>query len=174
MNTPKWYNVKTARTTKNPAILSAILQSGNDDEVVSAASLNPIAPTCYLEAAGYQRIPAKKAAALGFASLLTKSGRPARPSSRPTVVKFSTPEAAVATYPDSDRYKHRFDVTGSSGRIYRVSYDDAPGAGYWTCSCPGNICHGDCKHLQACGLMGRKQAKTLGIRAPKAASQLGA
>jgi hypothetical protein len=68
--------------------------------------------------------------------------------------------AAVAVHPDTDRYKNRFDVrSGSSNRIYRISYDAAPGAGYWVCSCPGCIRHGDCKHLRAVGLQGRKYGR---------------
>ena len=66
-------------------------------------------------------------------------------------------ENAVEVLPDSDRYKVRFKVrSGSSNRLYLVSYDNAPGAQYWTCSCRGNIRHGQCKHLTAAGLKGRK------------------
>ena len=64
---------------------------------------------------------------------------------------------AVEVLPDSDRYKCRFKVrSGSSNRLYLISFDSAPGAGYWTCSCRGNISHGDCKHLKAVGVKGRK------------------
>jgi hypothetical protein len=42
-----------------------------------------------------------------------------------------------------------------------VSYDAAPNAGYWTCSCRGNISHGQCKHLTNMGLMGRKFGKNI-------------
>lgn len=64
---------------------------------------------------------------------------------------------AVEVLPDSDRYKVRFKVrSGSSNKLYMVSYDNAPGAQYWTCSCFGNIRHGQCKHLTAAGLKGRK------------------
>lgn len=64
---------------------------------------------------------------------------------------------AVELLPDSDRYKVRFKVrSGSSNRLHLVSYDNAPGAQYWTCSCMGNIRHGQCKHLTAAGLKGRK------------------
>ena len=64
---------------------------------------------------------------------------------------------AVEVLPDSDRYKVRFKVrSASSNRLYMVSYDNAPGAQYWTCSCRGNIRHGQCKHLTAAGLRGRK------------------
>ena len=69
---------------------------------------------------------------------------------------------AVETLPDSDRYKCRFKVrSGSSNRLYMVSFDSASGAGYWTCSCMGNIRHGDCKHLRAAGVMGRKLGKQM-------------
>ena len=64
---------------------------------------------------------------------------------------------AVEVLPDSDRYKCRFKVrSGSSNSLHLISFDSAPGAGYWTCSCRGNISHGDCKHLKAVGVMGRK------------------
>ena len=67
---------------------------------------------------------------------------------------------AVQLLPDSDRYKVRFDVRSeSSNQIYRVSYDNAPGAQYWTCSCRGNIRWGQCKHLTACGLHGRAHGR---------------
>mgnify|MGYP007040086188 CR=1 FL=1 len=63
---------------------------------------------------------------------------------------------AVELLPDSDRYKVRFKVrSSSSNQLYLISYDNAPGAQYWTCSCRGNIRHGQCKHLTACGLKGR-------------------
>lgn len=64
---------------------------------------------------------------------------------------------AVEVLSDSDRYKCRFKVRSeSSNNLYLLSYDNAPGAGYWTCSCRGNISHGQCKHLTAAGLRGRK------------------
>lgn len=73
-----------------------------------------------------------------------------------------SPRNAIATYPDSDRYKFGFGVASSSGsRIYKISFDAADGALYWSCSCPGCISHGDCKHLQACGLRGRKYGKQI-------------
>jgi hypothetical protein len=63
---------------------------------------------------------------------------------------------AVELLPDSDRYKVRFKVRSeSSNNLYLISYDNAPGAQYWTCSCRGNIRHGQCKHLTAAGLKGR-------------------
>lgn len=64
---------------------------------------------------------------------------------------------AVEVLPDSDRYKVRFKVrSASSNQLYMVSFDNAPGAQYWTCSCRGNIRHGQCKHLTAAGLRGRQ------------------
>ena len=64
--------------------------------------------------------------------------------------------------PDTDRYKVRFEVRSqSSDQIYRVSFDAAPGAGYWVCSCRGAISHGSCKHLESAGLRGRKYGKDL-------------
>lgn len=63
--------------------------------------------------------------------------------------------------PDTDRYKCRFKVRSeSSNSLYLISYDAAPNAGYWTCSCRGNIAHGQCKHLTAIGLKGRKYGFT--------------
>jgi len=64
--------------------------------------------------------------------------------------------SAVEILPDSDRYKVRFKVkSSSSNSLYLISFDNAPGSQWWTCSCPGNIRHGQCKHLTACGLKGR-------------------
>ena len=74
----------------------------------------------------------------------------------------SAKNAAIAVHPDAGRYLCRFDIrSGSSNRIYRISYDSAPGSLCWKCSCPGNIRHGDCKHLQAMGLPGRRKGKSL-------------
>jgi len=76
------------------------------------------------------------------------------------------PATAVEVLPDSDRYKYRFKVrSASSNRLYLVSYDNA--AHYWTCSCRGNIRHGQCKHLTAAGLKGRKYGKTYLPESPK-------
>lgn len=73
----------------------------------------------------------------------------------------AVPRTAVEVLPDSARYKCRFKVrSASSNRLYLVSYDNAPGAGYWTCSCRGNIRYGQCKHLTAAGLRGRKYSRT--------------
>lgn len=64
---------------------------------------------------------------------------------------------AIEILPDTDRYKCRFKVrSSSSNRLYMISYDAAPGAQWWTCSCRGNIAHGQCQHLTALGLRGRK------------------
>lgn len=81
------------------------------------------------------------------------------------------PANAVQVYPDSTRYKCGYAVRSeSSGQLYKISFDAADGAGYWTCSCRGNISHGSCKHLEAAGLRGRKfgkdvaTLKALGLR----------
>jgi len=67
------------------------------------------------------------------------------------------PRNVVEVLPDTDRHIHRFKVrSASSNSLYLISFDKAPGAGYWTCSCRGNISHGQCKHLTACGLKGRQ------------------
>lgn len=74
----------------------------------------------------------------------------------------STQRAALDLLPDTDRFKCRFQIgSETSDRVYRISFDAAPGACYWVCSCPGNIRHGNCKHLRAMGLPGRKQGKSL-------------
>jgi hypothetical protein len=70
------------------------------------------------------------------------------------------PSHAVEVLEDSDRYKCRYKVaSASSGKLYMVSFDAAAGAGYWTCSCMGCIRHGQCKHLTAAGLRGRKHGR---------------
>jgi hypothetical protein len=55
------------------------------------------------------------------------------------------------------RYLHGFIITGESGRNYKISFDTSQMC--WVCSCPGCIRHGQCKHLTACGLSGRKFGK---------------
>lgn len=77
-----------------------------------------------------------------------------------SIIKF-VKKAALKVHPDDSRYKCRFDIPGSTGDVHRISFDSAPGAGYWKCSCRGNIRHGKCKHLDAMGLPGRKQGKSL-------------
>lgn len=82
----------------------------------------------------------------------------------PTNVKsvIKPPSCAVEILPDSDRYKCRFKVRSeSSDKNYLIAFDSAPGAGYWKCSCFGNIRHGDCKHLRAAGLRGRAYGRDL-------------
>lgn len=77
---------------------------------------------------------------------------------------------AVEVLPDTERYKCRFKVrSASSNSLYLISYDDAPNAGYWTCSCRGNISTGQCKHLTALGLKGRKYGRCALDFHPKAA-----
>ena len=76
-----------------------------------------------------------------------------------TTTTSMIPSTAVEVLPDSDRYKCRFKVRSeSSNNLYLISYDIS--AGYWTCSCRGNIRHGSCKHLEASGLQGRTYGKT--------------
>lgn len=85
----------------------------------------------------------------------------AKTSSLAKVDRPKPPPGAI-TYPDSDRYKFGFGVASqSSGRIYKISFDCAPGALYWTCSCMGNTRYGQCKHLTSCGLRGRGSGKQL-------------
>ena len=70
---------------------------------------------------------------------------------------IKAPRHALRVLPDDNRYKCRFEVkSSSSDRVHRISFDAAPGAGYWTCSCQGGIRYGSCKHLEAAGLQGRK------------------
>lgn len=64
---------------------------------------------------------------------------------------------AVEVFPDTERYKCRFTVRSSSSNyLHMISFDAALNAGYWTCSCRGNLRHGECKHLRYAGLKGRK------------------
>lgn len=80
-----------------------------------------------------------------------------------TLVVFTPPNQAVIKFPDSPRYKGGFGVkSSSSNKIYKISFDAAPGALYWCCSCPGCIRHGQCKHLTACGLRGRRYGRQIG------------
>lgn len=78
-------------------------------------------------------------------------------------VRYSPPGAALELFPDSARYKARFTIKSeSSNTKYMVSFDAAPGAMYWTCSCPGNLRWGQCKHLTAMGLKGRQFGRQIG------------
>lgn len=71
----------------------------------------------------------------------------------------------VETFSDTPRYKHRFTVNSeSSDAKYMLSYDSADGAGYWTCSCRGNIRHGRCKHLTSLGLLTRYDVTVRRVR----------
>jgi hypothetical protein len=75
------------------------------------------------------------------------------------------PSNAVEVLPDSDRFKCRFKVRSeSSNQLYLISFDAS--AGWWTCSCRGNIRHGSCKHLEAAGLKGRKYGKANLLSSP--------
>lgn len=79
-----------------------------------------------------------------------------RTSALVKVTRPSPPPNAIQIYQDAPRARFGFGVaSSSSGRIYKISFDDAPGALYWRCSCPAGISRGYCKHLQACGLKGR-------------------
>jgi len=69
--------------------------------------------------------------------------------------------SALEVCGDNGRWKCGFKIAGSTGTVHKVSFDSAPGAGYWTCSCRGNIRWGQCKHLTAMGLTGRKSGRSL-------------
>jgi hypothetical protein len=76
------------------------------------------------------------------------------------------PDHAIAErLPDTERYINRFKINSSSSDAkYLISYDNALGAGYWTCSCRGNIRWGKCRHLESLGLLTRydKTVRRLG------------
>jgi len=85
-----------------------------------------------------------------------------RTSALVKVTRPSPPPNAIQIYQDAPRARFGFGIaSSSSGRIYKISFDDAPGALYWRCSCPGCIRYGQCKHLTACGLQGRAGGKQL-------------
>ena len=90
-----------------------------------------------------------------------------------TAVTLRPPVGALQTFSDTERYKCRFTIrSASSNSVYMVSFDAAPGAGYWVCSCRGAVAYGSCKHLEAMGKKGRKYGKdheTLRLLASKAA-----
>jgi len=78
------------------------------------------------------------------------------------ITKWKPPGMAVMHFPDSARYKGGFGVRSeSSNNVYKISFDSASGAMYWTCSCMGNIRYGQCKHLTACGLKGRQTGRQI-------------
>lgn len=84
-----------------------------------------------------------------------------------SLIPYQIPSTSVEVLPDSDRFKCRFKVrSASSNQLYLISYDNAPGAGYWTCSCRGNLSHGSCKHLESAGLKGRKFGRSKLTEAP--------
>ena len=78
---------------------------------------------------------------------------------------FNYPSNCVERLPDMyyNRYRFPFKVLSDSNpnKTYTISYDNAPNAGHWTCSCRGNIGHGHCKHLEEAGLHGRKWGKSV-------------
>jgi hypothetical protein len=73
------------------------------------------------------------------------------------------PRGVARVEPDGPRYKSIFQVkSASSNRLYRISFDSAVGA--WVCSCPGQIAHLSCKHLESTGLHPtRKEIKGKGV-----------
>jgi hypothetical protein len=72
------------------------------------------------------------------------------------LVKFRPPNGAPQL-PDHKQYKGRFQVKSSSNHnLYTIAFLVGPNSNYWTCSCRGCISHGQCKHLSAAGLKGRK------------------
>lgn len=81
------------------------------------------------------------------------------------IVKFTPPPGSSGTedtgkFNGGFRYKGGFLIPSSNGsRYYKICYDVAIMA--WTCSCPGAISTGQCKHLTACGLKGRKYGQNL-------------
>ncbi len=81
-------------------------------------------------------------------------------------IVFYIPDSRVGeALPDTERYKHRFKINSSSSdSVYLVSYDSAQNAGYWTCSCRGNIRHGNCKHLKSMNLISRQDILTRRVR----------
>lgn len=81
------------------------------------------------------------------------SKKPKKDKPMTTAIVPPMPTGVRRIEPDDDRYKNKFQVnSATSNRVYRISYDAAPGAGWYTCSCRGNISHGSCKHLESIGL----------------------
>ena len=82
------------------------------------------------------------------------------PSSQRALVPTRATPPAGHEYPDTERYKGRFAVRSETTKNrYLVSFDMAMMC--WVCSCPGGITKGQCKHLTANGLKGRKFGRQL-------------
>ncbi len=70
-------------------------------------------------------------------------------------------KSRTSTPAKSARWIHGFVITGESGTNYKISFDKAQMC--WVCSCRGAIAHGQCKHMTACGLEGRKYGRQKSI-----------
>src|SRR5262245_26873418 len=82
------------------------------------------------------------------------------PASLKALVPFRHPPSSIKRLPDSKRYNARFLVRSeTTTNLYLISFDTAIVA--WVCSCPGGISRGQCKHLDAIGLKGRKFGRQL-------------
>ncbi len=70
-----------------------------------------------------------------------------------TAIVPAMPRGMAKVEPDDGRFVNKFHVnSASSDRVYRISYDKSPGAGWWICSCMAGISRGTCKHLTSIGL----------------------
>lgn len=86
------------------------------------------------------------------------------------IVKFTAPPNSISL-PDEGQYKLRIKIPNSDGsRYYMVAFLVGPHSNYFVCSCLGCIRFGQCKHLEAMGLWGRKfsslalqRAKDIGL-----------
>ncbi len=65
----------------------------------------------------------------------------------------------------ADRWCHRVEIAGSTGTIYKISFDKSQMC--WVCSCRGCIRWGQCKHLTSCGLKGRTHGRQNSIPTKK-------
>ena len=81
------------------------------------------------------------------------------------IQKFRPPPGSRGT-PDTGsfngkaRYVGGFLVPSTDGsRYYKICFDCAQIC--WVCDCRGAISHGQCKHLTACGLKGRRYGKNI-------------
>jgi hypothetical protein len=97
-----------------------------------------------------------------------------KPMNATTAIVPAMPRGFVKIEPDDSRYKNKFHVnSATSDRVYRISYDSAPGAGWYICSCPcGLIGKQNCKHLKAIGIHPTK-AEVLQRRIGAAPKKLG-